>query len=240
MKKATKGGEVDRVYWLLRGWILDCRFHPGDFLPELEVATQCKTSRTPIREACNRLAEEKWLSKIRNKGYLITPISVQDVVEVYDFRKLLECFAAERAAQVITSEEAAAMRELLLVENRPKSTLKEILNVNDIFHRTLGRLSRNQRVFSQLGLTLDYVHRLDILSTLRNGEWVGNGDILAAIKAHDAKRARQAMAEHIDKSRDRILNVFFRGELSSNSYAVASLGTSAGESNEVDYGIKVK
>jgi hypothetical protein len=69
---------------------------------------------------------------------------------------------------------------------------------------------------------------------------VGHGEILAAIKAHDAKRARQAMAEHIDKSRDRILNVFFRGELSSNSYAVAWLGTSAGESNEVDYGIKVK
>ena len=121
LKNPKKGSEVDRVYRLLRSWILDCRFRPGDFLPELEVAAQCKTSRTPIREACNRLTEEKWLSKIQNKGYLVTPISVQDVVEVYQYRKLLECFAAERTAQAITAEEAAALRNLLLVESKRKT-----------------------------------------------------------------------------------------------------------------------
>ena len=67
----------------------------------------------------------------------------------------------------------------------------------------------------QLGLTLDYVHRLDILSTQRNLEWVGHGEILAALEAHDVQGAHRAMAEHIDSSRDRMLNIFFRGELPS-------------------------
>lgn len=213
LKKPKKGSEVDRVYRLLRGWILDCRFQPGDFLPEVEVAAQCKTSRTPIREACNRLAEEKWLSKIQNKGYLVTPISVQDVVEVYQYRKLLECFTVERTALAISPEEIAALKKLLLVESKPKAELNEVVEANDAFHRSLGRLSRNQRVFDQLVLTLDYVHRLDILSTHRSAEWVGHGEILAALEAHDVQGAHRAMAAHIDSARDRMLNIFFRGEL---------------------------
>jgi DNA-binding GntR family transcriptional regulator len=215
LKKPKKGGEVERVYRLLRSWILDCRFRPGDFLPEVEVAGQCKTSRTPIREACNRLAEEKWLSKIQNKGYIVTPISVQDVVEIYQYRKLLECFTAERAAQAITPEETATLKDLVSVEYKPKAKLTEIIEANDVFHRSLGRLSRNQRVFDQLKLTLDYVHRLDVLSRQHSAEWVGHKEILAALEAHDVQGAHRAMAKHIDSSRDRMLNVFFRGELPS-------------------------
>jgi DNA-binding GntR family transcriptional regulator len=215
VKKPKKGSEVDRVYRLLKEWILNCRFRPGDFLPEVEVAAQCKTSRTPIREACNRLAEEKWLSKIQNRGYLVTPISIQDVVEVYQYRKLLECFTAERTAQVITPEEIAALKDLLRVEGKPNAKVGEIVEVNDVFHRSLGQIARNQRVFDQLRLTLDYVHRLDILATQRNAEWVAHAEILAALEAHDVKGAHQAMAEHIDNSRDRMLNLFFRGELPS-------------------------
>jgi DNA-binding GntR family transcriptional regulator len=103
LKKPKRGGEVDRVYGLLKNWILNCRLRPGDFLPEVEIAAQCNTSRTPVREACNRLSEEGWLSKIQNKGFIVSPISIQDIIEVYQFRKLLECFTAERTAQVIDS-----------------------------------------------------------------------------------------------------------------------------------------
>ena len=214
MPKAKKSSEVDRVYTLLKTWIIECRFRPGDFLPEVEVARQCKTSRTPIREACNRLANEKWVSKIQNKGYLVTPVSLQDVIEVYQYRKLLECFTAERAAQVIRPQESAALRKLLSVEGKPNARVAEIIEVNRVFHLSLGQLAQNQRVLEQLRLTLEYVHRLDILSTQRNTEWVAHGAILSAIEAHNPEAASQAMAEHIDHSRDRMLNIFFRGELS--------------------------
>src|SRR5579884_2158470 len=215
MPKAKKSSEVDRVYMLLKSWIIECRFRPGDFLPEVEVARQCKTSRTPIREACNRLANEKWVSKIQNKGYLVTPVSLQDVIEVYQYRKLLECFAAERAAQVIRPQESAALRKLLSVEGKPNAKVAEIVEVNRSFHLSLGQLAQNQRVLEQLRLTLEYVHRLDILSTQRNTEWVAHGAILSALEAHDPEAASGAMAEHIDHSRDRMLKIFFRGELSS-------------------------
>lgn len=212
-KKPKKGGEVDRVYRLLKGWILNCRFRPGDFLPEVEVAAQCKTSRTPIREACNRLAEEKWLSKIQNKGYIVSPISVQEIMEVYQYRKLLECFAAERTAQIITDRDIESLKEIIAVENKANPDVGEIIEANFAVHTSIARLAQNQRVLDQLTLTLEYVHRLDVLSTQRNAEWVPHGEILSMLEAHDAKGAYQAMADHIDDSRDRMLRVFFRGEM---------------------------
>jgi DNA-binding GntR family transcriptional regulator len=212
-RKPKKGGEVDRVYSLLKGWILDCRFRPGDFLPEVEVAAQCKTSRTPIREACSRLAEEKWLAKIQNRGYIVAPISLQEIIEVYQFRKLLECFTARRTAKLITAEEIAGLRKVIEVESHPNVKMSEVIVANEAFHRAVGKLAQNQRILDQLALILEYVHRLDVLSVQRDTEWVNHDSILAALEAHDVKGAHRAMALHIDNSRDRMLRLFWGRDL---------------------------
>jgi DNA-binding GntR family transcriptional regulator len=211
--KSKKGGEVERVCGPLKSWILNCRFRPGDFLPEVEVAVQCKTSRTPIREACNRLAEEKWLSKIRNKGFVVTPISIQDIIEDYQYRKLLECFTPEWTAQTISPEDIKTLKSIVAIENKPGAKMSEIVEANYAFHTGIGRLAQNQRVYGQLVLTLEYVQRLDTLSTRQDTKWVPHRDILVALEGHDAKGAHKAMGEHIDNSRDRMLRVFFRGEM---------------------------
>ena len=76
-KKAEREGEVDRVYRTLREWLIAARLRPGEFLSEVLLASQCRTSRTPVREACGRLAQDKWLVRIPRKGYLVAPISVR-------------------------------------------------------------------------------------------------------------------------------------------------------------------
>jgi DNA-binding GntR family transcriptional regulator len=69
-KAAPELGEVDRVYRVLKGCILECEFRPGDFLAEADLARHCSTSRTPIREACSRLTQEKWITRIPNEVLL--------------------------------------------------------------------------------------------------------------------------------------------------------------------------
>src|SRR6187549_713633 len=139
-------GEVERVYRLLKGWILAARLRPGDFLSEVELARQCKTSRTPVREACNLLSQEKWIQRIRHKGYILKPISVRDIVEVYEYRKLLECFNAERAAACGTAVEVKALRDIVAIEDRPDLGMDEERKTNQNFHMKLGEIARNQRV----------------------------------------------------------------------------------------------
>jgi DNA-binding GntR family transcriptional regulator len=206
--KFEKEGEVDRVYRLLKSWILDCHMRPGEFLSEVDLARQCETSRTPIREACNLLSQERWIQRIRHKGYVIPPISVREIVEVYEYRKLLECFTADRAAKEAATEEIIRLKAITELENRPITDVKLFLEANERFHMTLAEMARNQRVYDHLKLTLEYVHRLDILSTQRDTRAVPHGDIVRAIEAHHSSDAAKAMAAHIDISRDRMLKLF--------------------------------
>ena len=205
---SEREGEVDRVYRMLKAWILEAKLRPGDFLSEVDLARQCETSRTPIREACNLLSKEKWIQRIRHKGYVIPPISIREIVEVYEYRKLLECFCAERAAATATPDEVKALREIIAIEDRLDLDIAEFLKANHQFHLRLGEIARNQRILDQLVLTLEYVHRLDVLSTQRDNRPVLHREIMQAIEARNVGGANHAMAEHIGASRDRMLRLF--------------------------------
>ena len=206
--KKGQEGEVDRVYRLLRTWILECRLKPGEFVSEVEMARQCETSRTPIREAFNLLSQEKWIQRIRHRGYLIPPISIREIVETYEYRKLLEGFTTERTAHSASPEEIERLAAIVSIETNPDLDPVEFLKANDAFHMDLARLARNQRVLDQLKLVLDYVHRLDVLSTQRDRHFVPHGEIVRALRERKPDEARAAMAAHVDVSRDRMLKLF--------------------------------
>jgi len=207
--KVVKEGEVDRVYRLLKSWILDCRLPPGSFLAEEQLARECQTSRTPIREACNRLSQEKWIQRIPNKGHVIPPISIREIVEMYEYRKLLECFTASRAAKEATAAEVARLKAIIEVENQPGVDMQVFLRANEEFHLALAEVARNQRIYDHLRLTLEYVHRLDTLSTQGHTYPIPeHREIVRAIEGRNPAEASQAMAAHIDMSRDRILKLF--------------------------------
>jgi DNA-binding GntR family transcriptional regulator len=209
--KTNKLGEVERVYRLLRTWLTTAKLAPGEFLSEIELAERCGTSRTPVREACTRLMQDKWLSRIRRKGFMVTPISVRDIVDMYEFRKLLECFSAEKVAQTATQVQIEELRAIVAPENSVTAVLPEILWANGEFHRRLSELAGNQRVTSQLNLTLDYVTRLDTLCTQTVPGWIGHANILRAIETRQPTEARRAMQVHIDDSRDKMVKLFSVG-----------------------------
>ena len=76
---------------------------------EPDLAQRCSTSRTPVRKACMRLHQDRWLTRFPRKGFLVTPISVRDILDLYQFRKLLEGFAAEQVASAAGPAELAAL-----------------------------------------------------------------------------------------------------------------------------------
>jgi DNA-binding GntR family transcriptional regulator len=207
-RKAEREGELERVYRTLREWLIAARLRPGEFLSEVDLAAQCRTSRTPVREACGRLAQDNWLQRIPRKGYLVAPISVRDIVELYEFRRILECFSAEKVALTARRDEIDELRSLVRVESDPNAGLQEILASNQAFHQRLAELAGNQRVVDELRLSLGYVQRLDTLCTQTVPGWIPHTDILLAIESHRPIDAHQAMAVHIDTSRDKMIKLF--------------------------------
>jgi DNA-binding GntR family transcriptional regulator len=206
--KTQVEGEVERVYRLVREWLITAQLPPGEFLSDVVLAKKCKTSRTPVREACSRLAQDKWLSLIPRKGYLVRPISVRDIVELYEFRKLLECYSAEKVARASTPESVAQLRKIVAVENDGDGDLNKILLANEAFHVRLAEMAGNQRVINQLRLALGYVRRLDTMCTQTVPGWIGHREIIRAIEQGNPLEARKAMAAHIDLSAGKMIRLF--------------------------------
>jgi DNA-binding GntR family transcriptional regulator len=206
--KAEKIGEVERVYRTLREWLITARLAPGEFLSELDLAARCHTSRTPVREACTRLMQDKWLSRIRRKGFQVTHISVRDIVEMYEYRKILEGFTTEKVAQASSCEQIEELKRIVSPERDANAGLPKILRANQAFHLSLAQFAGNQRVTDQLKLILGYVSRLDTLCTQTVPGWIGHTDILRALESREPTEARAAMLLHIDLSRDKMIKLF--------------------------------
>lgn len=206
--KAKYLGEVERVYQLLKSWLIDARLAPGEVLSEVDLAARCQTSRTPVRESFSRLAQDGWLKRIPRKGYLVAPISIRDLVELYEYRKVLESFAAERVAQSATPQVVDELEQIVAVEKQGESHVAEILEANGRFHLRLAELAANGRVASQVALVLCYVKRLDTICTQSVPGWIGHHEILGALRERQPEAARRAMARHIDLSRDKMLRLF--------------------------------
>jgi DNA-binding GntR family transcriptional regulator len=206
--KAEYVGEVERVYRLIKSWLVEAKLAPGDILSDVEIAARCQTSRTPVRESFSRLAQDGWLKRIPRKGYLVVPISIREIVELYDYRKVLECFAAERVAQSAGPEVIEELERIVAVENIEGAPLTEVLASNGAFHLRLAELSMNKRIARQVSLVLCYVRRLDTICTQTVPGWFGHEEIIRAVQAHEAEAARHAMAKHIDLSRDKMLRLF--------------------------------
>ncbi len=206
--KAEHLGEVERVYRLLKSWLVEAQLAPGDILSEIDLASRCRTSRTPVRESFSRLAQDGWLKRIPRKGYLVAPISIREIVELYEYRKVLECFAAERVAQSASPEVIKELEGIVAIETTDGAPFTEILAANGAFHLRLAELSMNARIASQVSLVLCYVKRLDTICTQSVPGWIGHQEIISALRAHQPEVAREAMASHIDLSRDKMLRLF--------------------------------
>lgn len=206
--RAEQESEVERVYRIFKSWLIETRLVPGEVLSEIDLAAHCGTSRTPVREAFGRLAQDGWLTRIRRKGYLVAPISIRDIVELYEYRKILECFAAEKVAQSASHEQIEELAAIVHVEEGRVATLPDILAANSAFHLRLAELSNNQRVVSQLSLVLCHMRRLDTICTQKVPGWITHGEIMNAFRVHQPETAKRAMARHIDLSRDKMLRLF--------------------------------
>jgi DNA-binding GntR family transcriptional regulator len=152
--------------------------------------------------------QDGWILSLHHRGYQVTPVSIKELLATYEYRKVLECFAAEKTAQVASSEDLAQIRDIVALESDRTADVDRVIEASDAFHLAIAEIAGNRRVIAQLKLTLEYVHRLDRLSARKERSWIPHGEILAALEARRPSETRQAMATHIDYARDRMLRLF--------------------------------
>ena len=206
-----KTSSVERVYEEVRRLAIDFSFKPGQRINESVLATELKASRTPLREALNRLTAEGFLSYSSGAGFYCRALSPERVVELYELRVAIECEALRCAVARASDEDIAKLlRSLDIYEPLYHSgtDATELLQMDEAFHEQLVALSGNQE-FIQILLNLNgrirYVRLMDFermcnSSTDTNTNLVRLADhrtIMQALESRNQEAALNAMRNHI-------------------------------------------
>lgn len=112
-----RGAATQQVYRLLHKLIVNLHLMPNQLLTENELAASLNLSKTPVREALIRLAEERLVVMAHQKATIVAPIDIRRVFEGYFIRLSLETTCAEQLAATATREDIAAL-EAIVTEMR--------------------------------------------------------------------------------------------------------------------------
>lgn len=206
MSKST-----DKAYAAIYEALTAGRLRPGEHLAEERLAREIGVSRTPVREALRRLSAEGFIEIMPNQGGKVPLLSVEDVIEIFDLRVILESYAASLAARKIT---AAQLDELSgLCDGMEKAFAKrrsdgigEISRSNRRFHRIIIEATRGQRLSRilpqviEMPLVLDTYYRFstdDMNRSMRH-----HRELTLALAAHDPDWAKSVMRVHIQSARN--------------------------------------
>src|SRR3982075_1211422 len=129
-----------RVYEILRRSIITMRLRPRQKVSEAELALELGVSRTPVREALIKLAEDRLVEILPQRGSFITPIRLHEVLEARFIREALEIAVVREAAASGRGEVLGRLENLLQAQRaaaRDKD-LERFLELDEAFHHTLS------------------------------------------------------------------------------------------------------
>lgn len=178
-------------------------YKPGDRLVESDLADQLGVSRTPIREALQRLETQSLLTR-DGRSLIVSSLDHNQLAELYVVRAELEGLAANLAARHATDEEVRVLRDMIEDDRALMGNPDAMSRANRRFHKQIHLASHNRFLVQQL----DLVHRSMALLATTSLAAVGRDEtaiaehdaIVSAIEARDSHAAGDALKAHISKA----------------------------------------
>ncbi len=214
-RKAPTNGRGDRtrgVYVDLRELIFSGQLRPSDRLVETEVADRLKVSRTPVREALQKLHTEGLVVAAPKGGYAVAELSPEYILDHYAVREVLEGLAARLAATAATELELLQLAvELDAIKRANKANdLDELAARNAAFYQLIAKASHNIALVESLGLLQDRLRMLrdfNLRVSSRRTEALKEQQLLMdAIAARDPDASERAAKALVTSARQARLN----------------------------------
>lgn len=196
-------GPLKDAYQLVLGAIDQGDYRPGDRLVESELAERFGVSRTPIREALQRLETQAVLAR-DGRSLVVASLDHDQLGELYVVRAELEGLAARLAAQHAVSEEIRVLWEMIRKDRELVDRPVPLARANKRFHHQIHLASHNRYLIQQL----EMVHRSMALVATTSLSAEGRGtqaldeheEIVRAIEARDGAAADAALRAHISRA----------------------------------------
>jgi len=205
-----------RIYEHLREQLLNGEISPRQHLIEAKLAKELGTSRTPVREALHSLELEGLIGSIPRVGYVVKPISEQEVEEICEMRMAIEGvavrWAIEKAYKKLVEE---LEKNISLAEEKvSKGDVRSFVDMDARFHEIISKFSGSKRLLELAQTLRRHMLRYRIQSiysvdnVLRAIE--GHKGIAQAIRKRDLDEVNQAIRHHMEQSKSDILRYAFK------------------------------
>jgi DNA-binding GntR family transcriptional regulator len=204
---------VELVYITLRDAISDGSLQPGERVKQEDLAAQLNVSRSPVLQALRLLKKDGLLEDAPGRGVIVTRLTVERIVSLYQIRGALDALAAKLAAKAPTTI------DMNLIERGRKvartNDVRAMIEADMAFHQAIYAASGNSLIVESAALHWVHVRRLmgAVLqqSASRQGIWAehqaianavngGEGALAAQLSEEHAQAACVALVEHLKKS----------------------------------------
>lgn len=208
-----RGRTSEAVTDAVREAILDGVLQPSAWLREDEIARAFNVSRTPVREALHRLADEGLAVKTANHGTVVAPLSLEDILALYVVREDLEGLAARLAAVRCPPGCVDVLDE---IGERMKAAVEtddvaKLAQLNLEWHRALREAAANTYLDRFLSQVEHAVRRLPVSTFAHHGRpaevLAEHEAVVRAIEARDGAAAEKAARAHMHRAREIRLSV---------------------------------
>jgi DNA-binding GntR family transcriptional regulator len=179
-------------------------FKPDERINEGTLAGELGTSRTPLREALNRLVAEGFLTFRNGRGFFCRSLDPHQILGLYEARQAIECEALRLAVSRATDEEIAEVMAFLKdteTAYSSASSSQELVELDEAFHLRLVRMAKNrelERILANVNARIRYVRWID-MSERRGITPTAHVRIAEALAARDEALAVQELRDHIGK-----------------------------------------
>ncbi len=197
---------AQKAYELVRDRIISGAYPPASRLTEQEIADASGVSRTPVREALQRLQNEGFVRVAANQGAMVVDCSDSEAADVFELRALLEPYGAARAAERITAEgiaelEALAQAQYEACKRREPGYMARVGELNSHFHRRLHEFADNPRLAMLMPMLIEAPLVMRTFTQYDPAELLRSAahhlEIVSALKARNPDWAASIMLSHI-------------------------------------------
>jgi DNA-binding GntR family transcriptional regulator len=198
------------AYEQIKAAIVYAKVYPGDYLSETGLAEALGMSRTPVREALRKLAAED-LVEITGRGAFVKEISVEEIKEIFELRRVLECLAAETAVRNIRDAELDALEtEALSLKSRvargEQVDWQDVAEFDNKVHMLLVENCSNSQLRKIMRVLSQHILRYQLLAAQALGSAEGTIDrhveILQCVRRRDAGELAGLVRRHIEEAEE--------------------------------------
>ena len=201
---------TERAYERIRRDIISCAIPPGSEISEAQLVAQYKLGKAAVRVALTKLGHAGLVRAIPRRGYMVMPITLKDIHDVFELRLMLEPPAARMAAGKVNTQRLKALDDICREGYEPgdaRSTAR-FLDANKAFHVEIAKAAENHRLAAAIEQLLDEMTRLLHLGLgLRKGPQETLHEHKALVKAlarGDGETAERVCREQIESSRNMV------------------------------------